>query len=197
MRLLLLCIVILAGLAGYGYLHWGDHRMFTTNEPSEFESLHIKAEKGDADAQFNLGRCYYDGLGVTQDKAEALKWTEKAAAQGIPEAQMMVGLSYWLGMDVKMDETNGVKWFKKAAEQGEPGGFFYLGAAYYLGKGVGQNYVESYKWTLLFKESGSSVIPSDTADVDYKLADLKGKMTPEQIEEAKRLAKEEKAQIFK
>ena len=177
---------------------WADDQTGTNIiTHNEFESLRIKAEKGNAEAEFNLGKCYHEGLGVKQDKAEALKWTEKAAAQGIPQAQMMAGLSYWLGMDVKMDEAKGVKWFEKAAEQGEAGGFYYLGAAYYLGKGVKQDYVESYKWTLLFKESGPSVIPSDTAGVDFKLADLEGKMTAKQIAKGKQLAKEEKMRLSK
>jgi hypothetical protein len=60
MRLLLSCIVIFAGLVGYWYWHWADHRMFATNQPGEFESLRIKAEKGDAEAEFDMGKCYGD-----------------------------------------------------------------------------------------------------------------------------------------
>jgi tetratricopeptide (TPR) repeat protein len=43
-------------------------------------SLRSKAEKGDGDAQFNLGACNYAGTyGVKQDFAEAIKWYQKAA----------------------------------------------------------------------------------------------------------------------
>jgi TPR repeat protein len=176
---------------------WADD-LTTTNAPitpREFESYLVRAKSGDSDAEFMLGKCYYDGLGVAVDKAEALKWIEKAAEQGIPEAQMMVGINYWLGIDVKMDEAKGVQWFRKAAEQGEPGSFFYLGASYYLGKGVKQDYVQSYKWTLLYKESKSTFIHN--ADIDYKLADLEQKMTPEQISEAEKMAKETEARLSK
>jgi|ERR1017187_9642950 hypothetical protein len=79
MRLLLLCVVILAGLAGYWYLHWAGHGKFATNQPGEFESLRIKAEKGDAEAEFDVGRCYQNSWEVRQDRAEALKWYEKSA----------------------------------------------------------------------------------------------------------------------
>ena len=34
--------------------------MFATNQPGEFESLRIKAEKGDAEAEFDMGKCYGD-----------------------------------------------------------------------------------------------------------------------------------------
>lgn len=77
----------------------------------------------------------------------------------------------------------------------EPGAFFYLGASYYLGKGVKQDYVQSYKWTLLYKKSKSTFIPN--ADIDYKLADLEQKMTPEQIGEAEKMAKEAEARLSK
>ena len=39
------------------------------------------AEQGVARAQFNLGECCYDGVGIAQDKAEAVKWFQKAAEQ--------------------------------------------------------------------------------------------------------------------
>ena len=39
------------------------------------------AEQGVAEAQFNLGLMYYDGEGVPQDYAEAVKWYRKAAEE--------------------------------------------------------------------------------------------------------------------
>jgi TPR repeat protein len=60
----------------------------------EFKDLIVKAKTGDSDAEFVLGKCYYNGLGVAQNKTEAFKWLEKAAGQGIVEAEMMVGISY-------------------------------------------------------------------------------------------------------
>ena len=37
--------------------------------------------KGDAGAQNDLGRCYYDGIGVEKDDLEAVKWYRKAATK--------------------------------------------------------------------------------------------------------------------
>jgi tetratricopeptide (TPR) repeat protein len=45
------------------------------------------AERGHADAQFNLGLCYDSGQGVSQDYSEAVKWYRKAAEQGDADAQ--------------------------------------------------------------------------------------------------------------
>ena len=44
----------------------------------------------DAQAQFNLGRCYSDGRGVDKDYAEAIKWHRKAADQKYAEADAVM-----------------------------------------------------------------------------------------------------------
>ena len=40
-----------------------------------------KAEKGDAEAQFNLGEMFRMGIGVARNDAEAVKWYRRAAEQ--------------------------------------------------------------------------------------------------------------------
>ena len=45
------------------------------------------AEQGYAQAQFDLGHCYFYGWGVAEDKAEAVKWYRKAAEQGHEKAK--------------------------------------------------------------------------------------------------------------
>ncbi len=45
-------------------------------------SLRAAAEQGDADAQYELGLMYLEGLGVKQDNVEAYAWIRTAAAQG-------------------------------------------------------------------------------------------------------------------
>ncbi len=49
-----------------------------------------QAEGGDADAQFALGICYRDGLGIDKDNAESAKWLGKAADQGHPQAKQSI-----------------------------------------------------------------------------------------------------------
>jgi TPR repeat protein len=44
------------------------------------------ADRGDADAQFDLGVLYQNGQGVPQDYAAALNWYRKAADQGNADA---------------------------------------------------------------------------------------------------------------
>ncbi len=192
MRFLLICFILtLLGTAA-----WADQQ--TTNyifSGLNIDDLKAKSLTNDAAADFALGSIYRDGVMVKQDKAEAVKWFEKAAEHGNVGAQMMVGINYWLGLDVKLDEAKGIRWFERAAERGEPGAFHYLGAAYYLGKGVKQDYVQCLKWTLLFMETGSPLIPDDSASLKAQLADVESKLTPAQIEEGKRLAAETRARL--
>ena len=44
------------------------------------------AEQGYAEGQYHLGMCYYFGKGVPRDRAEAIKWFQKAALRGHAEA---------------------------------------------------------------------------------------------------------------
>ena len=51
------------------------------------EGYRIKAEAGDAKAQYNLGDMYRFGTGVTKDKRFAYMWTNLAASQGNKRAK--------------------------------------------------------------------------------------------------------------
>lgn len=50
------------------------------------------AEEGDVYAQFDMGKRYYEGLGVPVDFAEAEKWFRIAAGNGHEKAQAMLDL---------------------------------------------------------------------------------------------------------
>lgn len=82
------------------------------------QSAKNKAQKGDAEAQLELGICYYTGDGVAKDYKQAVYWFKKAAEQGRVEAQYYLGICYYEGEGVAKDLNQAVYWFKKAAEQG-------------------------------------------------------------------------------
>ena len=55
----------------------------TEENPNQYSAaLQEKAESGDADAQFQLGDCYFFGLGVKRDLVEGASWYRKAAEAG-------------------------------------------------------------------------------------------------------------------
>jgi TPR repeat protein len=112
------------------------------------------AEQGDAEAQFNLGKCYQIGNGVSQDYAEAVKWYRKAAEQENAKAQNNLGVCYVKGEGVSQDHAEAVKWYRKAAEQGYANAQYNLGLCYENGQGVSQDNAEAIKWYRKSAEQG-------------------------------------------
>ncbi len=120
----------------------------------ELNILKIKAEQGNAEAQFYLGRLYDEGLDVSQDYTQALIWYRKAAEQGEPRAQNGLGIMYANGLGVSQDYSEAIRWWRNAAEQGEANGEFGLGQAYAYGLGVAQDDIEARRWFRRAAERG-------------------------------------------
>ncbi|MCS1407836.1 MAG: Secretory immunoglobulin A-binding protein EsiB [Verrucomicrobia subdivision 3 bacterium] len=142
------------------------------------------AQQGDAEAQFNLGMRYLQGVGVPQDDAEAAQWHQKAAEQGHARAQFNLGWAYDNGMGVPQDDVEAVKWYRKAAHQGLAEAQFNLGRMYYFGMGVPQNDAEGYAWYLLSKARGFGY-------AEMLVESLEKLLTPEQ-----RAARQTRAEVL-
>jgi S1-C subfamily serine protease len=82
------------------------------------DSQKAKAERGDPDAQFNLGSMYYRGDGVPKDPSKAVKWYLKAAEQGDSDAQYFLGVLYYNGLGVAKDNVEAYKWWLLSSAQG-------------------------------------------------------------------------------
>jgi hypothetical protein len=116
-----------------------------------------------------------------------VNWCHKAAEQGHAIAQSALGVSYYYGQGVPQDYAEGVKWYSKAAEQGDATAQFGLGKAYDLGEGVPRNYVQAHMWMDL----AASASTEDNKNTYSSGRDaVAAKMTPQQIAEARRLARE-------
>jgi TPR repeat protein len=111
-----------------------------------FNETKVRAERGDANAQYNLGVCYAQGDGVAKDEAEAVKWWRKAAEHNDAEAQYYLGICYVHGNGVAKDEAEAVKWYRKAADQNNAEAQHDLGLCYAHGIGVEKDEVEAVKW---------------------------------------------------
>lgn len=81
------------------------------------------AEKGDPDAQFNLGQAYRLGRGVPSDLKIAQSWYEKAAQQGHEQAQANLGLLLYDNDQRK----EALPWIQKAALNGDARAQYVLG----------------------------------------------------------------------
>ena len=137
----------------------------------------------------------YDyGRGVPQDTAEAAKWYRLAANQGDANAQYNLGATYENGRGVPQDYAEAVKWYRLAADQGLALAQYRLGVMYGTGQGVPQDYVQAHKW-LNLAAARFAASETEKRDVAAKSRDLMAsEMTPSQLAEAQRLAREWKPQ---
>ena len=74
------------------------------------------ADRGDPEAQYNLGVWYEKGRNVPQDYAEAAKWYRASAEQGYAGAQYNLGSLYVDGLGVPQDHDAAVTWYDTALE---------------------------------------------------------------------------------
>lgn len=109
-------------------------------------SLMVAANKGEAQAQFEIAERYETADGVIRDDELAIEWYERAAIQGHTDAksaiqrlrndgrdvrsirkaaemgfassQCTLGLMYLDGIGVKADREKAIQWLEKSAEQG-------------------------------------------------------------------------------
>lgn len=78
-------------------------------------SLRERAAKGDADAQFTLGKNYEAGRGgLKKDFEQAGTWYRQAALQGDPFAQASLGLLYRFGKGMPRDLVQAYFWLDLA-----------------------------------------------------------------------------------
>jgi len=130
---------------------------------------------------------YDTGQGVPQDYAETTKWFLKAAEQGEAVAQYNLGVMYDTGKGVPQDYAEARKWYLKAAEQGYISAQNNLGVMYEYGQGVPQDYVTAHLW---FNLAASRAAGGDRKKYADRRDETAAEMTPAQIAEAQRLARE-------
>ena len=117
------------------------------------------------------------------DYATALREWSPLAKQGLAAAQFNLGLMYAFGRGVPQDYKAAVKWYRLAAEQGDADAQNNLGNAYGRGQGVIQDNVYAHMWLNIAASSGHKLARKNR-DIIVK------RMTPAQIAEAQKLARE-------
>lgn len=84
-----------------------------------FEIYGRLAEAGNADAQFDLGRLYQTGKGVSKDEAQALKWFTAAARQRNFHGMYALAEAYGEGkLGLQKDWVRARQWLEAAAGLG-------------------------------------------------------------------------------
>ena len=122
----------------------------------EFTALMKAAQRGDPNAQFNLGDWYMTGQGgVPRDPSVAAAWYRAAAQKGHAIAASNLGVLYASGLGVQQSDTDAAEWFRRAAEAGDAGGQNNLGSMYLAGRGVEASDAIGAKWIIAAAQQNS------------------------------------------
>jgi TPR repeat protein len=100
--------------------------------PVDIEKLKAAAEAGDAQAQFDLGFVYGQGIEGEPDATKAQKWWQKAAKAGHSDAQTNLGVM--LMSQERYSEA--AQWLQKGVDQNDTLAMCHLAELYATGRGV-------------------------------------------------------------
>jgi len=161
--LLVLGFILLSGLPIWADTAAGMEAFRNRDYPRAFREWKAAAEAGQAEAQFDLGLLYAQGLGVPRDMEEAGRWYRKAAEQGNAEAEFALGQMYSRGWGVPRDQADALRWLQMANSpdtEGPPTEW-----AVVEGYGVPQDQKQAAYWYQLAAEKGH-------AEAQYNLGRL-------------------------
>jgi TPR repeat protein len=122
-------------------------------ELDELERCRQAAERGDAEAQYHLGRQCVEGA-LNADPREAAKWFRLAAEQGHAGAQFELARNLCYDNDDDDDDAEAFEWWRKAAEQGHVEAIFELADCYEVGFVVDTDPAQALEWYRLALEKG-------------------------------------------
>jgi len=144
-----------------------QQKPLTPEQQAEQErQLRAWADRGDADAQFELGLRFLTGEGLNKNEAQGVDWLKKAAEQGHLRAQHVYGTLFEDGVGVKKDPEKAAEWFEKAASGGLPMAQHAVGVAYELGRGVEKDVSKATEW---FQKAAAQNYPPSMAAYGSKL----------------------------
>lgn len=114
------------------------------------------AEKGAAEAQFNVGYLYANGLGVTKDEVVAREWYNRSAAQHHGSAAFNLAGLYLHGKGGAQDLGRARQWLGRAAVNGHTKAQNNLSLLYAGGQGVVQNDYHAIRWLVRAATAGDA-----------------------------------------
>ena len=116
------------------------------------------AEQGDAQAQYEVGRRFWNGDGVDQDHKQAADWFDRAARQGLAAAQCALGLCYERGDGVEQDMWQAAAWYQWAAQQDDAEAQLRLSECYEKGRGVPKDKEKAAEWLYKAAQHGGNYV---------------------------------------
>ncbi len=140
------------------------------------------AENGIANARYNLGVLYHQGLGIDRDLGRALYWYREAAKLNHPEAQYNLGIAHIEGIGTDYDPLLAAAYFERAATQGIMEAAYNLGLIYENGLLGDPDQDEALFWYQMAADQGNS-------DARQALRTLTTAMGLNEVQAAERVAR--------
>ncbi|KAJ3363617.1 hypothetical protein GGF31_000924 [Allomyces arbusculus] len=110
-----------------------------------------------AAAQYALGTCFHDGVGVEKSATTAVKWYRLSADQENPRGQGILGYCYGEAFGVEKDANLALKYYLLAANQGETVAMYNVGYVYEESIGVERNMEIAFQWYQRAAELGNAL----------------------------------------
>lgn len=108
------------------------------------------AERGDADAMFNMGQARKLGRGLPRDEEKARAWFRRAAEKNHRPSQANLGI---LLFQIR-EKEEALRWLKLAADAGEPRAQYVYGVALWNGDGVPRSLSFAYAYLARSADQG-------------------------------------------
>lgn len=105
-----------------------------------FHWYKLAAEGGEPGGWYDVGRCYFSGIGTQQDEAFAVQFFERELPSGHIGAHNLLGKAYLFGRGVAQDYAKAFQLLSFAHSQGSTWGVFYLAQCCFYGRGTVQDY---------------------------------------------------------
>ncbi len=114
------------------------------------------SENGIANARYNLGVLYHQGLGQERDLGRALYWYREAAKLGHAEAQYNLGIAHIEGIGTDYNPALAAAFFERAANNGIVEAAYNLGLIYENGLLGSENPQEALMWYKISADQGNA-----------------------------------------
>ena len=129
----------------------------------------MAAEMGNAEALFNMGIFYLEGMGCDQDMEKCANYLHRAARRRHPEAQFAYADLLSNGWGIEQDEKRAMKWYLDAAENGHVEAMYRLGEIYAEGRIVPEDLAAAAKWYNAACEKGHRMAAQKLVMVKVKM----------------------------
>lgn len=123
------------------------------------EDIRVAAERGDATAEYYLGRASFIGQGCSRDLGQALAWIQRSAEHGDAQGQFALGRFHYAGIGTTRNPAEGFAWVERAAKQDHADAIALLGRAYEYGDGTRRDAQRAFSLLQRGVDAGSRIAP--------------------------------------